>query len=168
MKEVDWQKAAAEFEWDGSLREIYVLGATLQDWNKVLEFIRRLSPAATYFEDNVVVTMPHNVEHILEKRNQGIGTRLDFMVSSFLLQSHFYVAPSESDIDFILDPRELKNMDGLKRLVDFMEQLIILTKKRVVLTHEGTKDCRIIEGFAEADQISWMTNTWLAQDKTEK
>jgi hypothetical protein len=161
--EVDWEKAAAEFQWDGSFREICVFDTTLTDWNKVLDFIRRLEPSPTYFEDNAAASIPHTIEPIFEKRDH-VGARLDFMVGSFLLQCHFYCSQSEPDIEFILDPREMKNLDELKILVNFMRQLIILTKKHVALIHEGFKDGRIIEGFAEGDEILWKTTSWMTKD----
>lgn len=41
---VEWKAVAHEFEWDGSLRDIYVQQATLEDWQAVLDTIRSRFP----------------------------------------------------------------------------------------------------------------------------
>jgi hypothetical protein len=33
---MDWQEAKAEFEWDGSLRDVYILNADVGVWQKVI------------------------------------------------------------------------------------------------------------------------------------
>lgn len=162
MIEVDWQKAAAEFGWDGSLRDICVLDTTIEDLNKILETLRRLTPAPIYFEGNVVATMPDSIERILAKRGYDTDSwpRLDFKIGSFLLNWHFHWESPRDYVDFVLDPREMKNLDSLKQLVAFMGSLIILTKKSVVLTHESLLDQPIIEGVLESGKISWRTTSW--------
>lgn len=170
MIEVDWQRAAAELEWDGSLRNICVLDTTIQDLNKILEILRGLTPAPIYFEGNVVATMPDSIERIFEKRGyDAVGwPRLDFKIGSFVLNWHFLWEPPRDYIEFVLDPREMKSLDDLKELVDFMRRLIMLTKNSVVLTHASSLEHPIIEGVLVSDQISWTTTSWRANTEPEK
>ncbi len=161
MQQVDWDKAASEFSWDGSFRDIFVIGATISDWENVLKMICEIEPEPVYSEDHIAMEMPENLKTIFERRNM-LSPRLDFFISDFLLQCFFFGSPTDyGDIEFTLDPREMKSIDQLKQLVNFMSRLILLTKKTVVLTHENSQDMRIIEGVLHSDEIFWTTKSWM-------
>jgi hypothetical protein len=39
-----WTEIASDFEWDGMLRDVYVLNTTIDDWQRVLDALKDLTP----------------------------------------------------------------------------------------------------------------------------
>ncbi|NUP08859.1 MAG: hypothetical protein HOW73_22660 [Polyangiaceae bacterium] len=98
-----------DLEWDGSLRDIYVLGTTSTDWHRVLEAIHR-APLETQFRiaGDVADLFADGREALPE---DGFQDRfLQVRVGGVALNCHCF-APEA--IEFDLDPREVTSQSAL-------------------------------------------------------
>ncbi|WP_304186973.1 hypothetical protein [Phenylobacterium aquaticum] len=137
---MNWKDVVSEFEWDGSWRDIYVVGATVDDWQRVLDALARLSPSPTFYIDGKPAPMPVSVKSLFEQRALS-APLLRLEVGHVGLKSHFF---DEEEIEFDLDPREVKGPAELEALSDFMRLLADRTGKVATLTHENTKSAVIL------------------------
>ncbi|MGL4965019.1 MAG: hypothetical protein ACRC67_27580 [Inquilinus sp.] len=149
---MDWRQIAADFAFDGSWRDIYVLSTTLSDWQVVLDMVRELEPAPIYQVDGVARALPDRTEDAFESRASA-AVLLSFSIGKAVLNCHFFAV---DEIEFDLDPREIGDSDQYERLVAFMRLLGELTGKVVLLTPENFKECPIPRYSPDTRQIAWV------------
>ncbi len=120
----------------GALRDIYVFDTDEQDWQRVLDYLRRSATMLTFRVDGHSAPLPASVSDIFSLRQQATTT-LVVNLGGLQLVSHFFV-PSE--IEFDLDPQDVTRDEQVGRLLAFMRDLGDLLDKPVVLTPESTPD----------------------------
>jgi len=128
---VSWDGCKADFEADGSLRDIYIVRTTLEDWRAVVSLVTASPYSATLDGEDasgisidVPALLAHPAAHLLSIR---VG-RLD-------LNCHFF---SEDEVEFDFVPNGL-NEEDLRSLLTFMSSLGRLTGKLVVMTPENVR-----------------------------
>ncbi|WP_145998499.1 hypothetical protein [Caulobacter flavus] len=132
---MDWIDVAAEFEWDGSWRDIYVLDATLDDWRRTLDALRDLEPPPSFYEAGEPALLPLRPQAIFDRREET-SFLLTLTVEGVRFNCHFF---DDAEIEFDIDPREVQGQRELDVLRHFMELLARSTGKKAILTHENTK-----------------------------
>lgn len=147
---MNWTEVASEFEWDRLWRDIYVVDATVEDWQRILDALRTLSPAPSFYIEGNPTPIPARVEDIFEQR-QASSTLLTLNVGNVGLNCHFF---DDEEIEFDLDPREVKGPTELKALSDFMTLLANRTGKTAILTHENVKSAVILAITPEAFSLA--------------
>jgi hypothetical protein len=143
---MDWSQISADFEWDGSLRDIYVLGATEADWNNVLALLRGLEPPSFFTVDSVVQEMPRQVAAVFDLRKNH-SPMLTVMVGAVWLNCHFFQG---DDIEFDLDSRDISGSSQAEALASFMQLLGGATHKPVILCHENAQHA-VIARYSPSD-----------------
>jgi hypothetical protein len=145
---VSWDACKADFEADGSLRDIYVLGTTLEDWRAVLSLVTAPPYAATMdgedasdISANARALLAHPAPHLLSIR---VG-RVD-------LCCHFF---SENEVEFDFVPNGLTE-DDLSGLLTFMTSLGRLTGKLVVMTPENVPTHPIFRFDPQRETIEYL------------
>ena len=137
---VRWAAIAPEFEWDGSLRDIYVVGTTAHDWQQVLDALRELEPAPSFSIDGAAASLPERADGMFAQRQRS-SPLLALDVGGVRLNCHFF---DEAEIEFDLDPREVTGAAQFAALEAFMTLLAAKTGKNVILTYENTKSAVIL------------------------
>jgi hypothetical protein len=135
-----WTDLASEFEWDGSWRDIYVIGATVDDWQRVLDALSALSPGPSFYVNGEPAPMPARMEDVFGQRETS-SFFLTLDIGNVGLKCHFF---DDEEIEFDLDPREIKGPTELKAVSDFMTLLADRTDKTAILTHENIKSAVIL------------------------
>jgi hypothetical protein len=136
-----WTEIAAELTWDGAWRDIYVVGTTLRDWQRVLDSLHANNPKTVAFNvDGEETSFPPSAEVIFERRQEA-ATLLQVTVGNMHLNCHFFC---QDEIEFDLDPRELQGEEDLDALAGFMSILANETGKPAILTHENTQKAVIL------------------------
>ena len=143
---MNWTDIVSEFEWDGSWRDIYVVGTTVDDWQRVLDALKMLSPGPSFYINGDLAPVPVRVEDVFEQRAVS-SFLLTLEVGGVGLKCHFF---DDEEIEFDLDPREVKGPTEWKALSDFMRLLADWTGKVTTLTHENTKSAVILAVAPEA------------------
>jgi len=147
---MNWAEAASEFEWDGSWRDIYIVGATIDDWQRVLDALSTLSPSPTFHANGEPAAMPERVADVFDQRETS-SFLLTLDVGNVGLKCHFF---DDEEIEFDLDPREIKGPTELRAVSDFMMLLANRTGKTAILTHENIKSAVILAVAPESPPTS--------------
>jgi hypothetical protein len=154
----EWEQIAPEFDPDGGLRDIYVLEASLRDWQVVLDAIRGFQPHPIYAVDGLPEDLPTRVEHIFHRRSDA-SPMMSFLLLDMTLNCHFFGSDqAENDlqkIEFDLNPREVTSSEHLGSLIDFMKLLGNLTNKAVILTPENCIENPILEYDPQSRDVVW-------------
>src|SRR5262245_43215278 len=119
---LNWSVQKADFEPDGSLRDIYVLGTTIDDWKKVLTLIFKESFEAKLFHDEEAQSVPSEIESLFGTTSNV----LRFSIHGVQLACHFFTV-NEIEFDFV--PNSLHE-ESLLHLLEFMVAVGSATAKQ--------------------------------------
>jgi hypothetical protein len=136
MEEIAWETVRDEFAFDGSWRDIYVFGTTIADWQRMLDAIRSAGYRLTYFRADQPSELPTNAEDAFPLPDE-CDRRLSVWFADVLANCHFFTV---EEIEFDIDPREVKGQEELSALLGFMRCLAHATDKEVVLTAENMRE----------------------------
>jgi hypothetical protein len=135
---IDWQEAKAAFDWDGSLRDIYIVDTDRGDWERLLAFLGSSRWPWRFTIGGEPAQLPADVATLLS--DQGPASEyqnsplLSLDVAGVTLHCHFFW-PKE--IEFDLDPRQVVSAESLSAVLDFMATLGRRLDRPVVLTPEN-------------------------------
>ena len=152
---MDWGRCSEVFQWDGSLRDIYVLGTDGRDWQQLLDFLRAEWPKAVFEVNGAETPIPRHAAEIFARKKTGrclLGIdhaaeifsnremgrcllRID--LGGLQLICHFFTV---EEIEFDLDPREMRGEAEFSRLLGFMQSISRLLGKPVLLTPENEQE----------------------------
>jgi hypothetical protein len=152
---MDWQRVARDFEADGSLRDIYVLETSLDDWQKVVDALRGRWPSPVFTLDGEPATLPRRVEAIFDAPREQAAL-LSLAVGEARAACHFFV---EDRIEFDIDPRQIAGPAQVEAVAEFMALLGRATGKTVVLTLENAPEAVILRYSVEEDEVIWVESS---------
>ena len=131
---MDWRDV---FHQDGSLRDIYIRGTTLVDWQRFLDFVRTQSGwTASFRWDDQERPMPADASDIFEERRHA-SPLLSLSLQGIVVNCHFFM-PDEIELD--VDPRQIAQQDDAERVYAFLAQAGKHLRKEVTLTEENSPE----------------------------
>ena len=136
MDEIAWETVRDEFAFDGSWRDIYIFGTTIADWQRTLDTIRSAGYRLAYFRDDQPTEMPSKAEDAFPLPDE-CDRMLSVWFGDVLANCHFFTV---EEIEFDIDPREVKGQQELNGLFVFMRCLAHATEREVVLTAEDRRE----------------------------
>ena len=126
------------YEIDGSWRDIYVLGATREDWRQWMTYPFRW--AAEDHQDGQQLDAI-DVAYI-ERRWDAGADALTTLGSVFLeqvqLNCHFF---ADTQIENDIDPSEIRSLEDHHRLMAYLVALSRALNKEVIVTAESCPEC---------------------------
>jgi hypothetical protein len=148
---LDWAQVAEEFQCDGGLRDIYVLGTTEADWDQVLSRLAQYDPTPIFSVAGEMQSLPHRFAPVFKLRDT-YQALLTVMVGDAVLNCHFF---HEGEIEFDCDPREITGPRQAGMLAAFMRLLGETTGKPVILCHENTQQAVIARYSPLEGEVVW-------------
>lgn len=136
---------------DGSLRDIYVLGTSEQDWQILLDFLRTSSYPLEFLVGGEHQPLPEQVGDIFVMEIE-VGVSLNIDEEHLALHCHFF---TREEIEFDLDPKDFQNEQQVSRLLDFIRAIGQLLNKAVVLTPEGNELFPLFRFDPETNEEAW-------------
>lgn len=121
-----------EFEWDGSLRDIYVLETTIEDWQRLYSVLRSRYDLK-YLVDLESRPLPDAIEEAFSTQ-QVASPLLQFIVAGMTVNAHFFTT---RQIELDIDPREVSSEVRLGELLDVLRLIGDGLQREVRLTHEN-------------------------------
>src|SRR5262245_30449355 len=115
MDEIAWKTVRDEFAFDGSLRDIYVFGTSIADWQRMLDAFRSTGYTLTYFRADQPTGLPANAADAFPPPEE-CDRRLSVRFAGVLANCHFFTV---EEIEFDIDPREVKGQQELNALFGF-------------------------------------------------
>jgi hypothetical protein len=137
---VEWSGVAAAFEPDGALRDVYVHGATLADWQAVLDHVRTHYPPLDFSVGGDPAALPAAVAEIFPLWERA-APLLYFHVGGIGVACHFF---TPDEVEFDLRPEEVTEQARLDALVDFVRGVGDATGKPVAVTIENWPEALIL------------------------
>jgi hypothetical protein len=143
-----WNDAlAVDFFPDGSLRDIYVEGTTIGDWQNLLGFIAASYPPVEFrVADQVVSTTPT----LSEGSFSGGSARVDisFSIGTIRVVGLFFTS---EEIELSFQPADIAATAQVRDLLSFISGVARTLQKRVTITLENERDNPIFVAQADGD-----------------
>jgi hypothetical protein len=133
---MDWREVKGAFLQDGSLRDVYVVGSSLDDWPALLRALNISEYKLFFSRGGEVQSLPTDMRRQLQD-DYDLGYLLQVDLGGPVLNCHFF--PDE-EIEFDLDPRGVAFIDAAEKVFSFMSRLGNAVKKPVHLTGENVKE----------------------------
>lgn len=145
---LDWPKHEADFERDGSLRDIYVLDTTADDWRAMVAMILAGNYAATLSHHDEAGSRPAVAEDVFVGPGQW---HMTLRVGGVPLFCNFF---TPDEIELSLDPKDV-TAETLPALLAFLVDLGEATGKRAELTPENCPGLPIFRYDPAARELTW-------------
>lgn len=133
MDTLPWDTVRGEFVFDGSWRDIVVFGTDLNDWQRMLDAIRSGGYEVAYYRADKPSDLPAKASDAFPLPGES-DRRLSVWFAEVLANCHFF---QDNEIEFDVDPREVKGQRELDALFEFMRCLAQAVNKSVLLTAEN-------------------------------
>ena len=126
---MDWTSYQHEFAAVDALSQIIVTDTTEQDWQKILNFLKKTEVGLTFFSDGVKTALPSPLAPVF--RNDGHHYRLALLFDEVTLSCDF---ARQDAIVLRFDPHQITNEAKATLLFRVMSTFGRRLKKVVVLT----------------------------------
>jgi hypothetical protein len=140
------------FEWDGSLRDLYALSTSVNDWHDFLRFVKSARYPFSFHIDSAPAPLPEDAAAAL-----AIGSHakalLQIDLGGVMLNCHFFHA---ADIELDIDPREVVDDAKAEAELSFMTELGNASKKEVRLTPENSPESIIFRFDPVAGRMHYL------------
>lgn len=146
-----WETVQGEFYCDGSWRDIYVFGTNRADWQTMLNTLRASPYQVRYFRDRQPADLPQDAADAFPGPDE-CDRMLSVTFSGVLANCFFF---TEDEIEFDIDPREVKGQEELDALFGFMHRLADAVDKEAVLTPENMREIVIFRVRPGRDDVEW-------------
>ena len=146
-----WEKIKTDIYYsDGSLRDIYVLDSTIEDWKKWIGFINEnYQVKFKYFDNqgNKKIESKINFDEVSKYwNNYENSISAEFLVGEVLLKCYFF-SIDEIENDFF--PEEVKTIEQHNLIIEYLKSISKILNKEVILTPENYS-----EGFIKLITIN--------------
>ncbi|WP_010255020.1 hypothetical protein [Myroides injenensis] len=136
----NWDNINWIFKPDGSLRDIYIQDTSLNDWGKVIDILNS-EYNLSYFSENKI-----NKKEVLEYLQDETGEieckTVSININNVNINCYFF---SIEQIEFDIDPREVKSVLEFDTILSFMTTLSSKLKKQIILTGESEENFPLIK-----------------------
>ena len=131
-----WDAVCEEFAFDGSWRDICLFRTEIADWQRMLDAIREAGYSVAYFHDDQSTELPRDASQAFPLPGE-CDRRLSVWFADVQANCHFFTV---EEIEFDIDPREVKGQQQLDALFSFVQCLAEAVGKETVLTAENSHD----------------------------
>jgi len=137
---MDWTslKRQIYFE-DGSLRDIYVLDATIGGWKKWVDLVNKKYHVE--FWDAKKDLKTDKIDFTIVKEYWDSNGKREVISATIRLgiinvKCHFF---DDSKIENDIDPSEIKSQEDHDKLIDYLNDISVSLDKEVIVTEENTE-----------------------------
>jgi hypothetical protein len=129
---VDWTECKTAFSCDASLRDVYVFDTTIEDWNKMLQLLKRQSYSLSFTSDGEPAFLPSDAADVFNGRSEHTQV-LSIDLGGLVLNCHFF---GVQEIELDIDPQEVSDQ-RFQLLSQFLQNLSNELEKPIILTPEN-------------------------------
>lgn len=152
MSTHEWESVAREFEFDGTWRDIYVLDADISLWQRVLDALRVGPFELKYYRDDTLSELPAAAQQAFP--DAGWSDRLLWVIfAGVQAKCHFFTT---DEIEFDIDPREVRGQEQLNAVFEFMRLLSRATGKCAILTEENCPERAIFQTYPDRTEVEYV------------
>jgi hypothetical protein len=137
---IEWSVVADAFQPDGALRDIYVQGATLAEWQAALELLRANYAPLQFTIDRQPAELPAEVSQIFPIWERA-SPLMNFDVGGIDVACHFF---TPDEIEFDLQPEDVTGPERLAAVASFLRDLALAVQKPAILTMESMPEAIVL------------------------
>ncbi len=127
-----WDEVRGEFDFD-SWRDIYLSDCDMAAWQRMLDGLRTANYGMEYFRCGQAAELPTDAAQAFPQPGR-CDCLLSVRFSGVLANCHFF---TPDEIEFDIDPREVKGQDQLDALLGFIRCLAESVGKDAMMTPEN-------------------------------
>lgn len=149
---MEWSTVSADFEPDGGLRDIYILDATLADWQAVIDALKREVTGLNFSIGGQTSELPTDISELFFRCPDDLTSCLYVPFGPSTLNCPFFCG---DEIEFDLDPRDMK-AELLPELLNFLTLIGNAAGKPVLLTMENMQEAEIMRFEPSTKQVDYV------------
>ena len=127
-----WTRVKSEFTNDGTVRDIYVRGATRAVWDVVLKFVAERYPKLAFTAGGRAAPLPTAAVEVFGLWDAAPLIELD--VDGLTILCHFF---STEEIEFNIWPQDVDSEARFGALIQFLRDLATATGMEAIVTPES-------------------------------
>jgi len=158
MKITDWEEIKWIFKPDGSLLDIYIKEVDIEDWKNIIDFLNNNYSIKFGIHGQNIIINKINKEYVtklLTSNNENLESRIaSIEIDQISINTHFFW---DKQIEFDIEPREIKNFLDYEKIVDFMYKISEVIDKEVILRGENQIEFPLIKVHAMKNKIEVLT-----------
>jgi hypothetical protein len=132
------------YYWDGSWRDIYVLGTLRPDWKKWVDYVNQ-NYTIDWFNgktDKDERNIDFNVIEEFWNGDHDLCSTAKVFIDKIQINAHFF---DDTEMENDIDPREFNSIEDHDKLIKYMTDISILLDKEVILTPENEHETVLIK-----------------------
>lgn len=142
----NWKDIKWIFEPDGALRDIYVQEVSLNDWRKVIDLINQ-NYKVNYgdtgeYKDTNQIDKDYVIEYLTDETGEIESKSASISLGKIWINCHFFL---EDQIEFDIDPKEVKSIEDFELIEDFMLEISKSIDNQITLTDENNPKFPLIK-----------------------
>ncbi len=143
-----WPRQQSDFARDGSLRDLYVLNATVEDWRLVVTQLLCGDYRARLQRGGIEVPLPSDFEAVFDGNDRHF---MGFTVGDIELDCHFF---TPTQIEFSFEPNDVDER-SLRDVLAFMIYLGDVVGKTVIMTPENVPESPFFSYDPNEHRLMW-------------
>ncbi|MGY0021282.1 hypothetical protein ACVHNB_20220 [Streptomyces sp. YJ-C3] len=157
MTELLWDDVKCLFDPDlmGSLPDVRVPDASVEDWQTVLDLVAEKGWKCQYSEGETVLPVPRAGAVLSRPADAACPDLRVWPAVDVLAIFHFHAA---DEVDFDVDLRELQGQERLDVFCDFLREIGRRLGKPVLMDPEGDDGHPVIGFDVEADRVVFLAD----------
>ncbi|GCE17670.1 hypothetical protein [Dictyobacter kobayashii] len=156
-KSISLENYKKAFARDGSLRDLYIPKTQRNDWECILNYVQRRSDFTNIL---FIDQHPHPLDVDIQElfhitSDHAVLLRID--AKQLQLHCHFF---EMQKIEFDFDPSVINTDDRLNRLMEFIHNISVISKKCIFLTPENEENVHYYSYNPETGDEKWSLPEW--------
>ena len=154
----NWENIKWIFESDGSLRDIYIQNTSIEDWEKLIDFLNS-DYNVTYFLENKI-----NKEEVFtyfeDETGNAESSTISIELENIKINCHYFFV---EQIEFDIAPSQIKTKSDFEKLLLFMTKISLTLGKQVTLTGENEANYPLIKINVKENIFKIITETEITE-----
>lgn len=150
------------FEWlmetvfysDGSYRDIYIKTTNETEWDCFLNFIKNRNYFVEFYKDGAKFHyVGFSQKEIFDMTRREHAILMKIKLDTINIHCNFFCI---DEIELDIDPNEIKNLNHIELIFDFIREVATVMKKEVILTPENCPESPLVRCNANNYEIEYM------------
>ena len=133
----NWNDIKWIFEPDGSLRDIYVQDVTLNDWEKLIDFLNSNYDIKFGEDKSNQIDKEYVIKYLKDETGEMESKALKIDYDGINIHCYFFLP---DQIEFDIDPKEIKTIMDFESIEKFMVSVSKTLKNQITLTGENSQE----------------------------
>lgn len=154
----NWNDVKWIFEPDGALRDIYVQEVSINDWEKLIDYLNENFQLNYDISDDQEsqeqIDKEYTIKYLQDESGEKESKSVSIDLGGIIANCHFFLP---DQIEFDLDPKEIKSSKDFEKVESFMKSISKTLKNQVTLTGENNIEFPLIKVDLTKDIVKVLT-----------